>query len=454
MRKFLLSSKLHLCILFFGVGFFSGLGFSVQSADDGSFKYLDYFHSVYQTIRNDYVEDVTPKKLFEGAIRGMIQSLDDPYSRFLDESEYNDFREEVTGKFIGIGVEVTVKDGEIVVVSPIEDSPAKKAGVKAGDVIVRVDDTKANGKPLSDIMKLIKGEPGSQIRISVRRAGMPELIDFTMKREPVRMASVKWGVMSENRSIGYLRITHFFSETAVDTEKALRAFIDRKVNKVVLDLRDNPGGDVEAAISIANMFLDKDKVILSTRGREGSGISEEYKAKNAPVYKGELLVLVNGGSASASEILSGALRDNKRAQLIGQKTFGKALVQRVNDVEADKTGYTLTIRKYYTPSGAMIHKKGIIPDIAIKENEVPESDRNNLTQALNKKLFEEFVKTHNAYTPENRTELKSFLTAKGFPLSDKVSAYFFKQELRRYTQTPLYDLEFDGELSKALEIYK
>lgn len=454
MRKFLLSSKLHLCFLFFSVGFFSGLGFSVHSAEDGSFKYLDYFHSVYQTIRNDYVEDVAPKKLFEGAMRGMIQSLEDPYSRFMDETEFTDFREEVTGKFIGIGVEVTVKDGEIVVVSPIEDSPAKKAGIKAGDVIVRVDDAKANGRPLSEIMKQIKGAPGSPVKIVVRRTGMTEPIEFSMKREPVRMSSVKSGFIKENQSVGYLRITHFFGETPVDTEKALRAFIDKKVSKIVLDLRDNPGGDVDAAVSIANMFLEKDKVILSTRGREGSGISEEYKAKLSPVYKGELLVLVNGGSASASEILSGALRDNNRAKLIGQKTFGKALVQRVNDIEADKTGFTLTIRKYYTPSGAMIHKKGIMPDIITKENDVPEGDRKNLTRVLNDKLFEKFSKTHSSYTPESRKELMTFLNSNGFPLTERVAAYFYKQELNRYAPTPLYDLEFDGELGKALELYK
>ncbi|HEY1405435.1 MAG TPA: PDZ domain-containing protein, partial [Spirochaetota bacterium] len=240
MRKFLLSSKLHLCLLFFSIGFFSGIGFTVHSADDDSFKYLDFFHSVYQTIRSDYVEPTSPKKLFEGAMRGMIQSLDDPYSRFLDESEYADFREEVTGKFIGIGVEVTVKDSEIVVVSPIEDSPAKKAGIKPGDVVIRIDDYMTRGKPISDIMKQIKGTPGSPVKIVVRRAGMPEPLEFTMKREPVRMSSVKSGVMKEDPSIGYLRITHFFGETPVDTEKALRDFADRKITKVVLDLRDNP----------------------------------------------------------------------------------------------------------------------------------------------------------------------------------------------------------------------
>jgi carboxyl-terminal processing protease len=455
MRKFLLSVRLHVCVLVFVFGFFLGMGFTAKSADDGAFKYLDFFHSVYQMVRTDYVEETSPKVLFYGAIRGMLQSLDDPYTRFLDETEYADFREEVTGKFIGIGVEVTVKDGEIVVVSPIEDSPAKKAGIKAGDVVTMVENVPAKGKPISEIMKLIKGAAGSPVKIVIRRDGLPGEIDFTIKREPIRMASVKYGVMNENDSIGYLRITHFFSETAVDTEKALRYFNAKKIGSVILDLRDNPGGDVDAAVKIANLFLDKDSEILSMRARPSSGIQPEViKAIISPIYNGRLLVLVNGGSASASEILSGALRDNNRAQLVGQKTFGKALVQRVNDIDPDKSGFTLTIRKYYTPSGAMIHKKGIMPDIAVKANDVPEVDRANLANAFNNHLFENFSKTHPAYNEQNLKALGEFLKEKGSPLSGKVAAYFFKQELNRYKPNPLYDLEFDTELTKALEIYR
>ena len=455
MKKILLSKGLHIGLIVFLVGFFLGINFRASSAaDDSAFKYLDFFHFVYQTIKTEYVEGASPKVLLEGAMRGMLQALDDPYSRFLDEAEYAEFKEEVTGKFIGIGVEISSKDGEIVVVSPIDDTPAKKAGICSGDIIVKIDDLFTKGKQVSDIIKKIKGLPDSKVKILVRRDGIPELLEFNVKREPITVSSVKSGIMKEDPSIGYLHITHFYAETAVDTEKALKDFNSKKVRKIILDLRDNPGGDMEAAIRMANLFLDPGKVIVSTRGREGSGISEEHKSDSKPVFTGELFVLVNGGSASASEILSGALKDNGRAKLIGQKTFGKALVQRVIDVEDGKTGFTLTIRKYYTPSGAMIHKKGISPDVVLAANNVPEEDRKNLGRAFNDKLFETFAKSHTDYTDANRKQLEDFLREKGTPLSAKVSAYFFKQELYKFKPTPLYDLEFDTELNKALELGK
>lgn len=454
MKKYLLSKRVHFVLVVFLVGFFLGVNFSPSVAEDAAFKYLDFFHFVYQTIKSDYVENVSPKTLLEGAMRGMLQSLDDPYTRFLDEAEFSEFKEEVTGKFIGIGVEISIKDGEIVVVSPIDDTPAKKAGIRSGDVIVKIDDIFTKGKQVSDIIKKIKGVPDSKVKLLVRREGIPELLDFEVKRQPIAVSSVKSGIIEELPSVGYLHITHFYAETAVDTEKVLKDFNSRKIKKVILDLRDNPGGDMEAAIKIANLFLEPGKVIVSTRGREGSGINEEYKAQTQPVYTGEVLVLVNGGSASASEILSGALRDNKRGRLIGQKTFGKALVQRVIDIDSEKTGFTLTIRKYYTPSGEMIHKKGIAPDIVLAGNTIPEADRKNLGRAFNDKVFEEFVKTHSEYTDANRKQLGSFLVNKGTPLSEKISSYFFKQELYKFKPTPLYDREFDLELNKALELYK
>jgi carboxyl-terminal processing protease len=454
MLKKFFSMRIHIAIIVFIVGFLLGMNFTASSAEDSSFKYLDFFHFVYQTIKTDYVENSSPKTLLEGAMRGMLQSLEDPYTRFLDEAEYEEFKEEVTGKFIGIGVEISIKDGEIIVVSPIDDSPAKKAGVRSGDTIVKIDDTYTKGKQVSDIIKKIKGLPDSKLKLLVRREGIPELLDFEVNREPITMSSVKFGVIDENAGIGYLHITHFYAETAIDTEKALKELNTKKIKKLILDLRDNPGGDMDAAIRIANLFIEPGKVVVSTRGRDGSGINEEYKTQTQPVYNGDLSVLVNGGSASASEILSGAIRDNKRGKLIGQKTFGKALVQRVVDIDNGKTGFTLTIRKYFTPSGEMIHKKGISPDIVTIGNAVPEDDRKNLGRAFNDKLFEEFAKTHAEYTESNRKLLVDFLIKKNAPISEKTASYFYKQELYRYKPSPLFDREFDIELNKALELYK
>lgn len=226
------------------VGFFSGAAFTARSAGNDTFKYLDNFHFVYQTIKNDYVDVTTLNKLFEGAIRGMLQSLGDPYSRYMDENEYKDFRSEVTGKFVGIGVEVSIRDGEIIIVSPIEDTPAKKAGLKSGDVIISVDDSFVRGRQINEIIKSLRGSPGnlgSTVKLIVRREGFTEPLTFVVERKTIELASVKWGVMAENSSVGYIRITHFYSQTVTDCEKALLDFNDKKIRKIVLDLRDNPG---------------------------------------------------------------------------------------------------------------------------------------------------------------------------------------------------------------------
>jgi carboxyl-terminal processing protease len=454
MRKFLLSYKFHAAVFFIALGFFCGTAFSARSQESESFRFLDNFHFVYQTIKSDYVDAISPRKLFEGAIRGMLQSLEDPYSRFLDENEYKEFREEVTGKFVGIGVEVSIRDGEIVVVSPIEDTPAKKAGLRSGDIIINVDGTFTRGKQLQEIIKNLKGLPGSKVKLLVRREGFNEPLEFNIDRTTIEVSSVKSGIMKEDPSVGYLRITHFFAKTVPDCERALAEFNNKKISKLVLDLRDNPGGDFDAAIKIANLFIEQGKVIVSTRGRENSNIKEDYKAQTAPVYRGQMLVLANGGSASSSEVLAGALRDNKRARIVGQKTFGKALVQRVIDIDDGKTGFAMTIRKYYTPAGELIQKKGISPDIAVKGFDVPESDKKNLSRAYNDHVFEEFVKTNKEYSDKSRKAIAEYLKSKNLAMSENISSYYLKMELGRYKASPLYDLEFDNELVKALELSK
>jgi carboxyl-terminal processing protease len=456
MKKFLFSTKTHLAIGFVAFGFFLGIAFSAHSAQSDSFKYLDYFHSVYQTIMSDYVNPVESKSLFEGAMRGMLQSLDDPYSRFLDEKDYESFKSDVSGQFVGIGVELWIRNGDIIVISAIDDSPAKSAGIRSGDLITNIDGYSIKGKSFGDISTRMKGKPGTEVKVTVRRDGIDDPIDFTMKRAPIKSESVKYGVMKENPSVGYMRITHFFSDTSRDVNRALLDFNNKKIRKLVIDLRDNPGGDMDAAVSIADYFLDTGKMIVTTQGRAGSNIKEEYKAKNPALYTGELLLLVNGGSASSSEILSGALQDNHRAKLIGQKTFGKALVQKVIDIEEGKLGFTLTIRTYVTPNGTMIQKIGIKPDKGLETPvfELSKDEQKELTRANNDKAIEEFVNRKIDYNDQTRKEFIDLIKEKKYAISDKVAAYTLKQRIYRGKDTPLYDLEFDTELGKALEIYK
>lgn len=453
MLEKLRSRNLHLSLVLFFGGLFLGLSISfARSADDTTFRFLDQFHFVYQTIRAEYVEDTNARQLFEGAMQGMLAALNDPYTRFLDKEQYAEFREGVTGEFVGIGVEISVKDDEIVVIAPIEDSPAKRAGIIQGDVILKVDETVVRGKNISEVIKQIKGQPESEVKILVRRTGFSEPLEFAIQRAPIHMSSVKYGIIQEQRGkTGYIRITQFFDNTPRDVKKALETYNAQRINRLVLDLRDNPGGNFDSAIEIADFFLPKDTVVVSTRAREGSNISEEYKAKNDVFYNGKILLLVNGGSASASEILAGALQDNKRASLMGQKTFGKALVQRLIDIMPRETGFTLTIRKYFTPSGKMIHKQGIEPDLALEAATIPEADRKNLGRILNDRLVTEFVKNNKTYNDTTVAAFKRFLEEKGLPLSDKVARFHLKHEIGRLQPSPLYDLEFDSELQKALD---
>lgn len=454
MRK-MKSRTLHLLVLVFFTGFFLGLGTSfARSEEDNSFKYLDYFHYVYQTIKQEYVETVVPENLFYGAIRGMLRSLGDPYSRFLDKNDYAEFHEQVTGEFVGVGIEITVKNGEVVVISPIDGSPAKKAGIESGDRIVKVDDVPILDSDIEEVLKKIQGKPGTTVNLVLKREGFDDLITLTVERANVKVSSVKFGLIQELRDTGYIQIISFYDTTGKDVRNALNELSKYNVSRLILDLRNNPGGSLEAAIEVAGLFLDKGVVVVSTRGREGTGINEEYKTESDPIYRGKIIVLVNGGSASASEILSGALKDHKRATLAGERTFGKALVQRVIDLEKNKTGFALTIRKYYTPSGAMINKKGIDPEVHIASDLVPEVDRKNLGRILNDKLVSSFVKPEMQYNSTTIDSFIDYLKNKGFPISRKTASYFLKQEISREKPQPLYDLEFDTQLAKALDLLK
>ncbi len=444
--------KLHITILIFLIGFFLGTGTSlVFSADEPSFTYLDYFHSVYQTIKLRYVEKTNAKELFYGAIDGMITSLGDPYSRFLDEEEYAEFNESVSGQFVGIGVEITIKNNEVIVISPINDSPAEKAGIESGDRITKINDTEITEKNLSEVLKKIKGKENTTVKITIEREGFSEPLVLNVNRKPINISAVKHGMLDELPFTGYIKITAFYDNTHIDVEKAVNQLKAKGMRTLVLDLRNNPGGNMESCINIADFFLPPDKVIVTTQGRKGSGIHEEYKSETGQLFNGEILILANNGSASASEILSGALQDNDRAKIAGVQTFGKALVQQIIDIEKGKTGFALTIRKYYTPSGNIIHKKGIAPDFKVAQDLIPADDRKNLGRVLNDGLISTFAQTHPEYTQANIDALVMFLKSKQLPLSKRVASFYFRNEIERDKPSKLYDLEFDMQLKKSLE---
>ena len=451
MFKRIRERRLHLFVLVFLAGLFMGVNVSFNlKAEEPSHVYLDYFHQVFQLVRTEYVENIDVKNLFYGAIRGMVQSLNDPFSRFLDEEGFAELKEETTGKFVGVGVEITVRDGDIVVISPIEDTPAMRAGLRAGDIITKVNNVAIKNKNISETVKMIRGLPHTRVTLTVVREGLDEPLNFEIERAPIKIETVRLDILKEH-GIGYIKIKTFSAETTREVEKALTELNKKGLGKLIIDLRWNPGGLLDKAISVSELFLDKGKVIVSTRGREGTGNVKEFLSEKSPLYRGRLVVLVNKGSASASEIFSGAMRDNNRGKLVGETTFGKGLVQKFFNLN-ENVGVTLTIAKYYTPSGASIHGKGITPDYQVPSEGFSEADKKNVGIILKDRLVEEFVKTHKSYDEGSRGEFIEFLNRKKLPISEKSANYLLKTEIFKYAKKAAYDLEFDSQLKKAIEV--
>ena len=449
MFKKIKERRFHLLVLAFLTGLFIGINVSfLSSATEPAHKYLDYFHRVYQLILTEYVDEASPKDMFYGAIRGMINSLNDPFTRFLDEKSFEELKEMTTGKFQGVGIEITIQDGQVVVVTPIDDSPAMKAGILSGDIITTIDGKAVKGMKLEKIVKLIRGLPKSTVKLQIRREGFDEAMNFELERAPVKITSVEYDIIKE-KNIGYLRIKNFGSETTRDVTKALKFFNARGIKKIVIDVRNNPGGLLNSSIEISELLLERGKTIVSTRGKEGSGRVQVFKSQSEPIYRGALVMLVNNGSASASEILAGAIRDNGRGKLLGVKTFGKGSVQKSFNLD-DDIGVAITVAKYYTPSGELIHKKGIKPDYEVPLEKLSESEMKNLKIVREKKILEQFVRKETEYTEETKASFRAALSKDGVILPDKTANYILKDWMYRFKKKPLYDIEFDLQLNEAI----
>ncbi len=320
---------------------------------------------VLERVKQEYVEPVKDAELIESAVRGMVTNLD-PHSQFLDSEEYEEIRINTTGNYSGVGLEVNMADDKVTIVAPIDDTPAARVGLKSGDQIVSIDGVDVDAHNLGDTIGRMRGKPGTKVLITVARAGEPDKMDFSLVRSHVRVKSVRSEMLDPN--FGYLRITHF-SET---TYKDLRRAIDELKNSasgelegILLDLRNNPGGVLEAAIDISDAFLDGG-LIVSANGR-GRDATFRHEARAGDLLDGAMLVvMVNGGSASASEIVAGALQDHTRATVVGTQTFGKGSVQTVMPLSNGRA-IKLTTSRYFTPSGTSIHGRGITPDIVLQD---------------------------------------------------------------------------------------
>ncbi len=334
---------------------------------------LRTFTDVFTRIKRDYVEPVDDKTLLEHAIRGMLAGLD-PHSSYLDEEAYKDLQTSTSGEFGGLGIEVGMEDGFVKVIAPIDDTPAYRAGVKAGDLIIRLDETPVKGLSLNDAVKLMRGKPGSEIALTIVREKEEKPLRISLKRDIIQVKSVKSRTL--DKGYGYVRITQFQSHTGEDMVSAIEALI--KENKdnlygMVLDLRNNPGGVLNAAVSVSDAFLEKG-LIVYTEGRiEDSKL--QFKATPRDVLNGSpMVVLINGGSASASEIVAGALQDHKRAVIMGSQSFGKGSVQTILPLPSNTSAIKLTTARYFTPSGRSIQADGIKPDIPLEQLKVADAE--------------------------------------------------------------------------------
>ena len=357
-----MKNNFNLFFIIFLSLFFSNLSFSAN--EESIYDKIDLFSEVLDKVNNEYVEEIDHSEAMDAAINGVLQSLD-PYSAYMSPEIFKEMLTETSGEFGGLGIEVGMEFGVVKVISPIDNTPAEEAGVKAGDYIVKINDIQVQGKTLTEAVELMRGPVGSTIKITVRRRGVKKAIIFNITREIIKIESVKSKIIED--TVGYIRLTSFNENSADQIKEKIKELRqNKKIEKYILDLRNNPGGLLSQAIKISDFFLNNGEIV-STKSRKKKE-NRKWFARKGDIIDGEtLIVLINYGSASAAEIVAGALKDHKRAILIGEKSFGKGSVQTVIPLN-NKGAITLTTAKYYLPSGKSISEVGITPDIEIAES--------------------------------------------------------------------------------------
>jgi carboxyl-terminal processing protease len=357
-----MKNNFNLFFIIFLSLFFSNLSFSAN--EESIYDKIDLFSEVLDKVNNEYVEEIDHSEAMDAAINGVLQSLD-PYSAYMSPEIFKEMLTETSGEFGGLGIEVGMEFGVVKVISPIDNTPAEEAGVKAGDYIVKINDIQVQGKTLTEAVELMRGPVGSTIKITVRRRGVKKAIIFNITREIIKIESVKSKIIED--TVGYIRLTSFNENSADQIKEKIKELRqNKKIEKYILDLRNNPGGLLSQAIKISDFFLNNGEIV-STKSRKKKE-NRKWFARKGDIIDGKtLIVLINYGSASAAEIVAGALKDHKRAILIGEKSFGKGSVQSVIPLN-NKGAIRLTISKYYLPSGKSISEVGITPDIEIAES--------------------------------------------------------------------------------------
>jgi len=378
----LATAAVALCLVFTG-----GTRCSSAAGQYENYEHLKIFSDALALIQKNYVDDVDLQKAMYNAIEGMVSRLD-PHSSFMPPEVYREMQVETSGKFGGIGIEITLKDGLLTVVSPIDGTPAHRAGLKTGDHIVKIDGALTKDMSIMDAVRKMRGEPNTTVTIDIMREGVPEPQSYTLIRDIIKVVSVRSDIIDEY--YGYLRIAQFQENTARECRTALQSFEDRQpaIKGLILDLRGDPGGLLDQAVKVADEFLD-DGMIVYTEGRLENQKMQFYAQKNQTARAWPMVTLVNAGSASASEIVAGALQDHKRSIIVGTPTFGKGTVQTVIPL-SDGSGLRITTAKYFTPSGRSIQEKGIVPDIAVQDRSDAAGSEKSGTVVREKDIVREF----------------------------------------------------------------
>lgn len=450
--------------IFLGMGLTVGLGVYKVSQAAPNYEYLDLFTKVLHFVQTNYVEEVDTKKLIEGAIKGMLATLD-PHTVYLPPDLFKEMQVDTQGKFGGLGIEINIADGYLTVVTPIEDTPAFNAGVEPGDRIMIIEDKakkvkkETKGLTLQEAVNLMRGEKGSKVTIHVGRKGLDSFKPIEITRDIIKVAAVKGGLL--DKDYAWLRLVQFQSNTSRDLKKKMEQLAKdngRPLVGAVLDLRNNPGGLLEEAINVSSLFIEKAPVV-STMGRSKAKKEVEFSRGGAPFKNLKLVVLVNEASASASEIVAGALQDHKRALVIGKQTFGKGSVQTVIDLE-NKSALKLTVARYYTPSGRSIQGKGITPDIEVDRIDMALLDKARqgkfLKEAdLENHLLREDEKSESNNSEEGRAPKSETKNEKEKKDQDKLFGVIKEKDGKKVrVEDPKEILKIDFQLQQAFSYLK
>ena len=380
----LLFLKITLCaaLCIFGSIYIGCAVEDTQNPDEELYSQVELFSNAVAIVQSDYVDEVEPKKLVYGALKGMLSSLDG-YSQFMDSEDFEEMMVETKGEFGGLGIEIGIRDEVLTVIAPLDGTPAEKAGLKAGDKIVKIGDDVTRDMTLADAVKRLRGKPGTKAEITILRESEDALMDFTIVRSIIKLESIKTAEIMDG-DIGYIKLVEFQQKTPRELEEKLASLKKRKMKALILDLRNNPGGLLEVACEVAEKFLPEESVVVSLKSRMPDQ-NKVYKsrAKRKKFLDFPMVVMVNEGAASASEIVAGAIQDNRRGIILGEKTFGKGSVQTVIPLKGG-VALKLSTASYYTPSGRSIRKKGIMPDLTVKllEQQEPEKKKEDMFEKV------------------------------------------------------------------------